>query len=71
MGITDLAKAARVSSNTVTRMERGERLGPRTLEAIQGALEKAGCVFLDDENGAGVLLKQKFASQRRKKRGAE
>jgi hypothetical protein len=65
-GVLDLAREARVSTNTVTRLERGEELGHRTMDAIQGALEKAGCLFVDDERGIGVLLKRKHGRRPRK-----
>lgn len=52
LGVRDLAKLAGVSSNTVSRLERGEELGARTIDAIRGALEAAGAEFVD-ENGGG------------------
>jgi len=64
--VRDLAKAAGVSSNTVSRLERGEELGPRTIKAIREALEAAGAVFIDEDGGgAGVRL----AKPSRRKRG--
>ncbi len=45
---------AKVATDTITRMEAGEELKPRTIEAIQHALEKAGVEFI---NGKGVRLK--------------
>jgi transcriptional regulator with XRE-family HTH domain len=57
LGVRDLAKAAGVSSNTVSRLERGEELGPRTVKAIREALETAGVEFIDENGGgAGVRL---------------
>ena len=52
LGVRDLARLAKVSPNTVTRLERGELLLPRTLQTIRSALEAAG-VELIDENGGG------------------
>ena len=52
LGGRDLARLAKVSPNTVTRLERGELLPPRTLQTIRSALEAAG-VELIDENGGG------------------
>ena len=51
-----IAKAAKLSTNTVTRLESGEPLKPRTVEAVQRALEVAGVEFT---NGGkpGVRLK--------------
>jgi transcriptional regulator with XRE-family HTH domain len=53
IGVRELAEAAKVSTNTVTRLEAGEALKPRTVEAMQRALEAAGVEFL---NGSGVRL---------------
>lgn len=44
---------AKVSTSTITRLEAGEELKPRTVEAIQHALEAAGVEFIP-ENGGGV-----------------
>jgi transcriptional regulator with XRE-family HTH domain len=52
-GVRDLASAAKVSTNTVARLEAGEELRDRTIEAIQAALEAAGVEFIP-ENGGGV-----------------
>ena len=56
LGVRELAALAQVSTNTITRLERGEGLYPRTVEAIQRALETAGIEFLD---GDGVRLRPK------------
>lgn len=53
LGVRELADAAKVSPTTVTRLESGEELKPRTVEAIQRALEVAGVEFIA-ENGGGV-----------------
>jgi hypothetical protein len=56
---TDLARAAGVARRTVQRFERGYALKPTTLEAIQGALEKAGVVFIPaNESGPGARLRK-------------
>lgn len=57
-GVRDLAAAAKVSPNTIARLERGETLYPRTLGAIQAALEAAGVEFIP-ENGGGVGVRLK------------
>ena len=58
LGVRDLADLADVSPNTVTRLERGERLQPRTLKVIKEALEKKGVEFIPENGGgAGVRLK--------------
>jgi len=51
-----IAKAAKVSTNTVTRLESEEPLKPRTVEAIQRALEAAGVEFTNGDK-PGVRLK--------------
>lgn len=56
LGIRDVAKMAKVASSTISRLEAGETLQPRTVEAIQRALEKAGVEFLHG-NKPGVRLK--------------
>ncbi|NBC32788.1 MAG: transcriptional regulator [Alphaproteobacteria bacterium] len=58
-GVRDLAEAARVSTNTVTRLERGDALHERTIISIRHALEAGGAIFLDPEpnTGPGVRLR--------------
>lgn len=60
-GVRDLADAAKVSTNTVTRFEGGEELKERTVNALQNALEQAGVKFINDNQtsaagGPGVRL---------------
>jgi transcriptional regulator with XRE-family HTH domain len=60
MGVRELAAAANVSTNTITRFERGEELLPPTINAIRKALEDAGVKFLNagkSGGGPGVRLK--------------
>jgi transcriptional regulator with XRE-family HTH domain len=58
LGVRDLAKLAKVSANTIARLERGEELRPATLNAVRGALEAAGVEFIPQNGGgAGVRLK--------------
>ncbi len=52
IGIRDLAEMAKVSPTTISKLEAGEELKPRTLDAIKAALENAGVIFVD-ENGEG------------------
>ena len=60
MGVRELAEAAQVSTNTVTRFEGGEDLKPRTVAAIRAALEAAGVIFIDQNgNGPGVRLRDR------------
>jgi transcriptional regulator with XRE-family HTH domain len=55
LGVRDLAALAKVSTDTVSRFERGEELKERTVDAIRGALERAGVEFLGDD---GVRLRR-------------
>jgi len=60
MGVRDLASAARVSPNTVTRVEAEGSANSSTLSALQRALEEAGVQFIPENGGgAGVRLKQR------------
>jgi transcriptional regulator with XRE-family HTH domain len=52
LGVRDLATAAGVSTNTISRFERGETLHARTVAAVRTALESAGVEFIA-ENGGG------------------
>jgi transcriptional regulator with XRE-family HTH domain len=63
-GVRELAEAAGVSTNTVARMEQGEELRARTVDAIQTALEKAGVEFIA-ENGGGPGVRLKKRGRRR------
>lgn len=59
-GVRDLAREASVSVDTISRLERGEELQPRTLAAIRTALENAGVLFIDQNgHGAGVRLRNR------------
>lgn len=58
-GVRDLASAAKVSPDTIARLERGESLYPRTVDAIRAALEAAGVEFIaENGGGAGVRLRK-------------
>jgi transcriptional regulator with XRE-family HTH domain len=59
LGVRELAGAAAVSTNTITRLERGESLHPRTAAVIRAALEAAGVEFIAENGGGpGVRLKK-------------
>jgi transcriptional regulator with XRE-family HTH domain len=59
-GVRDVAKAARVSPATVTRIEAERSANAATLAAVRTALEAAGVEFLDENGaGAGVRLQRK------------
>jgi transcriptional regulator with XRE-family HTH domain len=63
LGVREAARAAGVSTNTITRLERGEELLPRTVAAIRAALESAGVIFIDQNgNGPGVRLVKRVPS---------
>jgi transcriptional regulator with XRE-family HTH domain len=56
----DLADAAKVGINTVTRFEAGAEALMSTAEKLQRALEKAGVEFIAaDGGGPGVRLKKR------------
>jgi transcriptional regulator with XRE-family HTH domain len=56
LGIRDVAKLARVAPSTISRLEAGQTLQPRTIEAIRHALEKAGVEFTNGDK-PGVRMK--------------
>jgi transcriptional regulator with XRE-family HTH domain len=62
LGVRELALAAKVSIDTITRFERGDQLKERTIEAIQRALEAAGVEFTNGEQ-PGVRLSKAAAIQ--------
>lgn len=56
-GVRELATAAKVSVDTIFRLERGDQLKERTLEDVRAVLEKAGVTFIPENGGgAGVRL---------------
>lgn len=60
IGIRDLADLAKVSPDTVARLERGEILKERTVDALRVALEAAGVEFIAENGGGpGVRLKKR------------
>lgn len=68
-GVRELAEKAGVAVNTVSRFENDFGALVETLARIQGALEKAGVVFIpaDQTGGPGVRLRE-AASDRAKRR---
>ena len=60
LGIRDTAKLARVSHDTITRIETGdETLKESTVDKVRAALEAAGVVFVaDNGEGPGVRLRK-------------
>jgi hypothetical protein len=57
IGVLELAAMAKVATGTITRLEAGEELKPRTLDAIQVAFEKAGVEFINGD-APGVRIKK-------------
>ena len=58
LGVRETAQLAKVAPSTVARLEAGEPLKPRTVEAIQRAFEVAGIEFTNGD-APGVRLKKK------------
>lgn len=62
LGVRDLAALAKVTPETVVRLEKGETLRDRTLAAIRSALETAGVIFIaENGEGPGVRLRKDVA----------
>jgi transcriptional regulator with XRE-family HTH domain len=59
--VKQLAEMAKVSTNTIVRLERGDELKARTVADIRYTFETAGIVFIDGDyagsGGPGVRLK--------------
>jgi transcriptional regulator with XRE-family HTH domain len=59
MEIRELAERAKVAPGTIVRLERGEALKERTLDAIRTAFEAAGIEFIAENGGGpGVRLRK-------------
>jgi transcriptional regulator with XRE-family HTH domain len=59
-GVRDFAREAGVAVDTISRLERGEEIMPRTLAAIRAALEAAGVEFIPANGGGpGVRLRER------------
>ena len=57
--VVELAALAKVSTNTLVRLERGERLTERTMQRVQTAFEAAGIEFISEGGGGvGVRLRK-------------
>ena len=61
-GVRELAAAAKVSTDTVARFERGDELKERTTDALQRALQAAGIEFTDGDQ-PGVRLTKAAAAR--------
>jgi transcriptional regulator with XRE-family HTH domain len=62
LGVRELALAAKVSTDTVARFERGDELKERTVDALQRAFEAAGVEFTNGDQ-PGVRLTRTVAAQ--------
>ena len=61
-----LASRASVDVSTIEQFEHNlEQPAPQEIEAVQGALEELGAVFLQ-ENGGGIGVRLKFTSSEAK-----
>ena len=63
LGTRDLAALAKVSTDTIARLERGEVLKERTMEHIQRVLEAAGVEFIPENGGGAGVRLQKIAQR--------
>jgi hypothetical protein len=57
---SELAAAAKVSPDTVAKLERGEPLRERTFAAVQTGLETAGVEFIPENGGPDVRLRKRL-----------
>ncbi|RMC30972.1 XRE family transcriptional regulator [Paracoccus alkanivorans] len=61
-GIRELAEIAQVAPQTITRLEKGDLLKPKTVQVIQSAFEAAGVEFIPENGGGpGVRLAHKLS----------
>lgn len=60
-GVRDLALAANVSTQTISRLEAGEQLRVGTLDSIRKVLEDSGIEFIPEnrDGGVGIRLKNR------------
>lgn len=58
-GVRQLAEAANVSTQTISRLERGEQLRASTLNGVRQVFEAAGIEFQWGEGGDfGIMIKK-------------
>jgi transcriptional regulator with XRE-family HTH domain len=57
LGVRDVAEAAKVSTQTIGRLESGEELRERTVEDIRRAYEAAGAKFITADEWIGVMVR--------------
>lgn len=58
LGIRDVADIAKVSTNTIIRLEAGEELRERTIEDVRRIYEEAGAKFINADDWVGVMVKR-------------
>lgn len=59
LGVRELAEMAKVSPDTIARLERGDTLRERTVADIRSTLEVAGIIFVaSNGDGPGVRMKK-------------
>ena len=58
LSVREVAALAKVATDTITRLEAGKELKPRTIEAVQHALEKAGIEFINGD-APGLRVRKK------------
>lgn len=60
--VRDLSAAAKITANTVSRIENGSDAMGETLRRIEAALTEAGLILIpqDDHGGPGVRFKRKL-----------
>lgn len=56
IGVRDLATLAKVAPATISRLEAGEELKERTIDAVRAALERQGVEFF---SSTGVRLRDR------------
>jgi DNA-binding XRE family transcriptional regulator len=70
IGVRDLAKIAKVSTDTIVRLERGEDLKERTVDAVRAALEGSKVLTMYGDYIAVTVphadLEKKVASWKRR-----
>ncbi|MCY1668962.1 transcriptional regulator [Rhizobium sp. SL86] len=71
LGVLDLAKLAKVSTNTIVRFERGEPLRAATKESIATVFRSAGIEFIDEIDGKGVGVRLTNSSRPHGRDGTE
>ena len=63
LGVRELAALAKVSPTTISKLEAGDELKPRTVDAVRVALENAGVIFVaENGGGVGVRLRKGYGS---------